>query len=118
MKLERSRRRRLVRIILPILIVVAAFSFLWVKKDSVARELVRFVESTLSRETDLKIHLGKVSGHILGWASFKDVRVEAPWLPESRRTIFLAREIQFRYRFLDFISKKFDSKVVVIIDKP
>lgn len=99
-------------------LAVGGALYLVVKKDALVVRSTEVLQSLFKRQTDLDLRIGSVHGHLLGWVKFNQVRVEAPWLPEETRTIFKAEEIRVQYRFLDFISKKFDSKIVVTIRKP
>lgn len=99
-------------------VLAGGYFFLSVKKDALVTRSTGVLRSLFKRQTDLDLWIGKVSGHLMGSVKFSQVRVEAPWLPEGIRTVFKADEIRIQYRFLDFISKKFDSKIVVTVRKP
>ena len=118
MKSGKDRRKLIFRLFLVAMLLVCAVFFLEARKDMLVGRLTRLLESTLSRGMDVEVKIGKISGHVLGYVNFKDVQVSEPGLPAEQATIFKAKEIQFRYRFLDFLSKKYDSKVEVIVKKP
>lgn len=114
----RHRKRTLVKWALTALAVSACLFFVRLKKETLVRECTHFLESALGRSTGVRVHVGKVSGNLLGRVRFRDIEIQKPWLPEDSRTFFKAEEIQFRYRFLDFLSKRFDSKVQVEVKNP
>lgn len=66
----------------------------------------------------LELKIGRVSGNWLGFINLQNVEFRAPWLPAGNQTLFTAKSIQFRYRFLDFLSKTFDSKLILLVDRP
>ena len=101
-----------------ILLLGGGFFYLNAKKEALVVRSTQVLQSLFKKQTDLDLRIEKVSGHLLGWVKFERVSVAAPWLLEGNRTIFKAEEIRVQYRFLDFISKKFDSKIVVTIRKP
>ncbi|GEM_PF-1097515 len=99
-------------------LLAGGYVYLSVKKEMLVARSTEALQSLFKKQTDLELEIGGVSGHLLGWVKFSHVKVKAPWLPEETRTIFKADEIRVQYRFLDFISKKFDSKIVVTVRKP
>lgn len=99
-------------------VLAGGLMFLSVKKEALVARSTEALQSLFRRQTDLDLRVGKVSGYLLGSVKFDEVRLEAPWLPEETRVVFKAEEIRIQYRFLDFISKKFDSKIVVTVRKP
>ncbi|OIO38144.1 MAG: hypothetical protein AUJ71_03775 [Candidatus Omnitrophica bacterium CG1_02_49_16] len=109
------------------LILKAAFIFFLIggsffilkhRKDALLRECTQLLEYSLSHGTDCRVRIGKVGGRLAGFVSFKDVTVEAPWLPEGEESVFRASEIQFRYDWLDFFTKNPNAKIEVIVTKP
>ena len=100
-----------------LLVGVAAF-FVKTKKEALVREGSNFLQSLLSRETDLDIKIGKISGKLSGLIRFDDVRLEDPSLPAGLRVLFRAERVEFRYRLIDFLTKKFNSKITVNVKNP
>jgi len=92
--------------------------FLKAKKEALVKECTVFLETALSRGMDLDVKIGRIRGQILGRVRFERIEVRKPWLPEGHQVIFKAEEIDLSYRFLDFLSKKFDSKIVVVVKNP
>lgn len=88
------------------------------KKDALIHEAAVFLRKMLVRETELDFRVGRISGKLSGGVRFQDVRIEDPALPEGERTLFSAKEIELHYRFLDFVSKQFGSKVQVTVTEP
>ncbi len=82
------------------------------------REGANFLQSLLSRETNLDIKIGKISGKLRGLIRFDDVRLENPNLPAGLRVIFRAERLEFNYDLFDFLSKKFHSKIVITVRSP
>ena len=78
----------------------------------------RWLASCLSVGTDLEFHVGKISGNGFGFIKFQDVEVREPWLEPGQATVFSAKEILFRYNALDFLSKKFRSRIEVTVTDP
>ncbi len=114
-----KERKKLLRVsVLIVLFLACAFLFLSTRKEAIKRECTRFLEVGLGRSIEADVKIGKISGHILGFVSFKDIEVSEPWLPTERGVLFRAKEIQFRYRLLDFLSKKFDAKLEVEVKSP
>lgn len=113
-----SRRLFWAKLGLVSVVALGSVFFLQAKKEALVRLCQDTVTALFRRQTDLNVTVGRVSGHFLGTAVLHDLRVEAPWLPEERRLLFQAKSIEVRYRFLDFLSKKFDSKIVVTVDRP
>lgn len=101
-----------------IVISVGVFFFLHFKKEALTLRCQKAVSALFRRQTDLDVSVARVRGHFLGAVTLEGVRVEAPWLPEGERTLFEAETIRVQYRFLDFLSKKFDSKILVTVQKP
>ena len=102
-----------------LLILLGGVTWLFVsRKDALVKEGTRLLEAALTRSTDYQFKIGKVSSDFFGFISFKAVEVAAPWLPEEQRILFKAEEIRFHYRFVDFLSKRFDSKIEVIAKRP
>ncbi len=101
-----------------VLTLATAYFFLNHKKEALINSCSNILQSFFKRQTDLEFHIEKASGNLLGFVRFEGVRVEAPWLLEETRTVFRAKEISVQYRFLDFLSKKFDSKITVTVKKP
>ena len=89
------------------------------RKEFFAQEAKRSLESALSGGSDLEVRIGKISGYLLGRVRFQDVKVLSPGdLPEDKRLVFRVKEISFRYRFLDFLSKKFNSRISIVVQSP
>jgi len=89
--------------------------FLRARKEALVKDCVHLLEKTLSRSSDMEVKIGKVSGSLLGFISFQDVQVAEPGVSPQEPPVLKIGEIQFRYRFLDFLSKKFDTKMVLVV---
>ncbi len=103
------------------MVLVAASAVLFIlkqKKELMIEEGTHFLENLLSRETQLDVKIGKVSGRLSGAVRFQDVRLEDPALPAEHKLILSAKEIELNYRLLDFLTKNFTSKIVLKIEKP
>lgn len=94
------------------------FLFLRGRKEALIKECVHLLEKSLSQTTQMDVRIGKVSGSLLGFISLQDVRVSEPGSAPAESPVLTVKELQFRYRFLDFLSKKFDSKVAMIVKSP
>ncbi len=88
------------------------------KKDHILKQFSKALVARVARETDLTVHIGKTRGHIFGLIELEDVAIRRAWLEDEQSTVFKAKKIQVRYRFLDFLSKKFDSRVEVRLESP
>lgn len=100
-----------------LLVAVAAF-FVKTKKESLVREGANFLQTLLSHETALDVKIGKISGKLNGRIRFDDVRLEDPDLPVGLRVLFRAERVEFRYHLIDFLTKKFNSKITVNVEDP
>ena len=117
-KLKKGKSRTFVKIAIVFILIGGFFLVLKHRKEVLVRECTRLLETSLSRGTDMKVRIGKVSGHLAGFVSFKNVSVEEPWLPQGEETLFYADEIRIKYRWLDFFSKNFSSNIEVSVIKP
>src|SRR3989338_7144803 len=117
-KAKQGRAKTLMKVGLLFLLIIGAFLFLKHRKETFLGECTRHLELSLSRGTDYKVRIGKVTGHLAGFVSFRDVKVEKPWLSEGEETVFQADEIRFNYKWLDFFSKNFVSKIEMTVTKP
>ncbi len=100
------------------LAILGTVFFLHHKKEALIIRCSAVFQSLFKRQTELDVRIEKISGNLMGSIKFQGVRVEAPWLPEEVRTLFQAEQIRIQYRFLDFLSKKYDSKITVTVVKP
>lgn len=117
-KVKQGNIKALVKIGLIILIASGLFFFVKHRKEALVRQCTGLLQSSLSHGTDYKITIGKISGHLAGFISFKDVKVERAWLPYNEEPVFRAEEIRLNYNWLDFFSKNFTSKMEIIMTKP
>lgn len=111
-------RSLLLKTALVLAVLAAAVLFVRMRKEALVREGAGFLQNLLSRETKLDVHIGKISGKIMGVIRFDDVRLEDPGLPAGLRTFFKARRIEFRYRPWEFLTKNFRAKIVVNVLDP
>jgi hypothetical protein len=118
MKSNKSKKTLVIRGLAVFVLIACALFFLNDRKQVFLRECTRLLEGALRRGTDLNVRIGHMEGHWLGLVVFKQVEVSAPWLELPDAEIFKAKEIQFRYRFLDFLSKTLYSKVEIVVDRP
>ena len=100
-----------------LLIAVAVF-FVKTRKEILVREGSNFLQALLSRETNLDVKIGKISGRLSGVIRFEDVRLENPNFPEGLRVIFRAERVEFKYLLIDFLAKRFNSKVTINVENP
>ncbi len=113
------RNKKWLRFILLAALAAALVFFVNERKDFIVGEMRRSLEALLSRESDFQVSIGKIGGRFLGEIRFQDVSVMSPGpFPESERVLFRAKEISVHYRLLDFLSKKFDSKISVVVKSP
>ncbi len=115
---EFKGNKRLAWCLLFVAIGAAGVYLAQLKKDALVREAAAFLQKMLLRETELDFRIGRMRGKLSGGIRFEDVRIEDPALPEGDRMLFSAKEIRFRYNFLDFISKQFGSKLEVTVVEP
>ncbi|OIO38481.1 MAG: hypothetical protein AUJ72_02530 [Candidatus Omnitrophica bacterium CG1_02_46_14] len=108
----------LIKVLVVVLLIAGAFLMLKYRKGVLLKECTELLESSLSKGRDYRVHIGKVSGRLVGSLSFKDIVVEEPWLPADERTVFRADEVRFNYRWIDFFSKNANSKIEVVVVKP
>ncbi len=118
MRTGKTKRRFLVKSLLGLLLIGAAFFFVQIRREALRAEFTRFIQTSLSRQTGAEVRIGKIGGQPFGSVLFEDIEIREPWLPAEQGTFFKAESIRFRYSFLDLISKSFHSKVEVIIQKP
>ncbi len=96
----------------------AVLLFLQNRREVFLDESRHFVESVISRGTDFNVKIGSISGDFLGFVSVKDVEARESWFGPEVPPAFKAKEIQLHYRFLDFLSKKFDSDIKLVVRQP
>jgi hypothetical protein len=113
-----KRRRFFLKIAAISLVLVGVSFFVKERKELLVREGSGFLQNLLSRETNLHVQIGKISGRLTGVVRFEEVRLEDPALPVGLRLLFSAKEIEVKYRLADFFTKKFDSKVRITVKDP
>jgi len=113
----KKRRWLFVRLALVVATAGSLFVFLVHKKERMLKECTRFLETSLSSRTDLRIRVDRIGGNFWGLVRIEGLRVEKP-LPTGNRTIFSARQIRVRYRFLDFLSKTPQGGLDIFLDHP
>ncbi|MBI3252278.1 MAG: hypothetical protein HYZ52_03015 [Candidatus Omnitrophica bacterium] len=118
MKSRFSRKSAALKFLLVVLLMGAALFFVKAKKAVLVEKCARLLQSIASRETDLNVRIGKVSGHLFGRVEFGDISVDDPSRPPGQTAVFRAKRIRFRYHFLDFLSKTFDSPLEILIEEP
>ena len=115
----KRRHQKVLRIILIAALLAAVVFFIKERKDFLIQDAKNSLEAVLSRESDYRVQIGKISGRFLGQIRFENIRVLSPGLsPEEERLVLQIAEISFHYRLLDFLSKKFDSRITVVIQSP
>ncbi len=115
--IKKVKLRTAIRILLVALLIGTIF-LVNHRKDVFLKDCTQLLESSLSHGTDYKVHIGKISGRLLGSVSFRDIYVEAPWMPEGDESVFRADEIRFNYYWLDFFAKNPNSKIEIVVTKP
>lgn len=82
------------------------------RKDALTADAAAFLERTIERETGLRVHVDHVGGDLTG-----SLRLEGFSVVDPARVgdppVFRARVIEARYRLLDFVSKRFSSKISI-----
>ena len=114
----KKRQKFFIKFILLFVVAGSVLFFVRQKKEMLVREGANFLQNIFLHETRLNVHIGKISGRLNGAIRFENVRVEDPALPVGLRLMFRAKEVEVRYRLLDFLMKKFDSKVRVKVEAP
>lgn len=114
----KNRTKFWIKLLALVLIGISVFAFLRSRKDALIRECVHLLERTLSQSTQMDVKIGKVSGNLLGLINFQDIQVVDPDGDPQEPPVLKIKELQFQYRFLDLLSKKFNSKIVLIIKSP
>lgn len=114
----KNRRKFYIKLAVVLLVFSACAFVLRQKKEMLVREGTNFLQQLLSRETQLDIKIGKISGKVSGVVRFEDVRLEDPRLPAGLQLILRAREIELRYQLFDFLTKNFASKIIVAVKEP
>lgn len=82
------------------------------KKDVLTSDAAAFLERTVERETGLRVHVDHVGGDLTGSLRLEGFTITDPQRPEEP-PVFQARVIEARYRLVDFISKRFSSKISI-----
>lgn len=103
-----QRFRRVLLFSVLLLAGVAVFVGLRDRKEWLQRKSALFLETFLSRETKFNIHIGKISGDLLGYIRLEEVRIEDPALPKEEALLFTAKEARFRYQLRDLITKRYE----------
>ncbi len=98
--------------------MIGVFVFLRERKEALVRECVRLIEKGLSQSSQTRVKIGRVRGNLLGFIRFENVEVGGLGIAESEPPAFKIQELELRFRFLDFLSKRFDSKIVLIVKNP
>lgn len=106
------RRRGPVTFFLWLALLAALIFFAVEKKDVLIADAALVLERTIERETGLRVHVGRVSGDWKGSLRLEGFSVVDPSRPEDP-AVFSARRIEARYRLLDFLSKRFSSKISI-----
>jgi hypothetical protein len=114
----KKKRRLVIKLILLCALVGAISFFIKEKKQALVQDGSVFIQELISRETGLSVKIGKISGKLSGLIRFDDVKLEDNSLPVGLRTLFQAKQVEFRYHLIDFLAKKFDSKIIVILNGP
>jgi hypothetical protein len=107
----KKRRKLLLKLGVLAIVLSAAVWVVKQKKDVLVREGADFLQRFISRETQMDVKIGGISGKLSGHIRFRDVRLEDPRLPAGLRLVFRADEVEVRFRPLDFLTKKYDSKL-------
>lgn len=113
-----GKRRFLIKGFLLACLAGSIFFFLQNRREILLNESRHFVESLISRGTDFNVKIGSMSGNLFGFVSFQDVEARESWFGQEVPPAFKAKEIQLHYRFLDFLSKKFDSDIELTVRNP
>jgi hypothetical protein len=114
----KNRRKFYIMLAAALLVFSAGVFILKQKKEMLVREGTDFLQRLVSRETQFDIKIGKISGRLSGVVRFENVRLEDPALPAGLKLILRAKEIEIRYRLVDFLTKNFVSKIVVTVREP
>lgn len=117
LQIDRQRRRWLAVLLLA---GAACVFFVGVRgrTDALLQEGARRIVAGLSSGWDYRVEIGRVSGDGWGRIVIEDLRIREPWMPEGRDTLLRAERVELRYRFLDFLSKRFNSSLEVVVRHP
>ncbi len=115
---NRSKNRFIIRLACVAVAVLVALFFVRTYKRLLIREGTEFIRGTLSEKMGLDFDADKVSGSLWGRIRFDKVRATDTQTLGLRKEIFRADRIEFSFRWLDFLSKKFDAKFEVIVERP
>lgn len=111
MRTHRRRKAAWLRVALLAIAAAAALFFLNLKKESLRDEYTALLSSCLSSRSALDVSIGRVESKVFGYVRFLDVRAS-----ERGEAIFAARRIEIRYNILDFLSKKADPRIEVVVE--
>ena len=116
---ELSARRRKVFAWLLLAVLAGGLGFFIAhKKEALKKEATRLLSVLLSRGTEVKLKIGKISGRGLGLVRFENVEVSGATPLDRTHTLLKIKEITLRYRLLDFFSKEFSSKLEIRVKEP
>ena len=115
MKTKRRVRAQLVRLAALVCVVLAAVFFFKTNKDLLKKECLSLLESILSRNTQKRVKIGRVSTRLnTGSVKFYDVVAEEAE-GDGMRPVFLAKEIRIHYNLLELISKKQQTRPEIVL---
>ncbi|MEI8345105.1 MAG: hypothetical protein WCG06_03430 [Candidatus Omnitrophota bacterium] len=112
------RKKRLWALIVLLVLFLSAVLFVKAQKKMLVREGAAYLRGVLSHRMGINLQIAKISGSLLGELRLDNVRVMDRVEQVSQRVLFKAKSIRVRFSFLDFISKKFNNKIDVVVDRP
>ncbi len=109
---------KLVQVFLLAGLLLGLFLLLVNRKREFMERSTRVLERVLESQSDLDIHVGKISGNLLGFVSLEAIKVTKPHLPKGKQDFLDIKKVTFQYRFLDFLSKNFSAKLRIDVEDP
>ncbi len=118
MRFHRHSRKRWIKFFLILAVLIAGCLFFVAKKNELKQQSVAFLTNFAGYSSNLNLRVAKVGFQWLSHVKFEGVEVRELGADPSEPPIFSAKEIVIRYRLLDFLAKKPDSKVQLEIKEP
>src|SRR3989338_5771243 len=88
------------------------------RQGAMMREGTRLIEGWIRAGTDYDVRIGRIGGRPSGLLILGDIEVHRPWMPAGETLTAAVKEIRVRYRFLDFLSKRYDSRISLEVVEP
>jgi len=105
-------KKKTAKVVLATLLIGGLVWLVQTRKEALIAEALLLFQEALKRQFGLNVTVGDVSGNFLGEVRIRNLRIDDPGLP-GHKPVLMAREILLHYRWLDFLSKRFESKIRV-----